>query len=67
MYYSSGVAVDEDAMAGSAMEFCAARDCFFGFGGGYPEAFLVGDSRPRERSVLYAVSECWATVFAEGE
>jgi hypothetical protein len=27
-YYSSGVAVDEDAMAGSWMGLCAVRDCF---------------------------------------
>jgi hypothetical protein len=61
-YYSSGVAVDEDAMAGSWMGVCAARDwCFSGWrccAGG----FLVGDRRPREKSVLWSASEGWVTV-----
>jgi hypothetical protein len=64
-YYSSGVGVDEDAMAGSGMVFCAAR--VFGLSNCDPVGFLVGDRRPRERSVLCSASECWVTMSAGGE
>jgi hypothetical protein len=56
-YYSSGVAVDEDAMAGSRMGLCAVRDCFFfGVLSGCLADFFVRDRRPREKSVLWSES-----------
>jgi hypothetical protein len=66
-YYSSGVAVDEDAMAGSWMGVCAARDrCFCGWSW-FLGSFLVGNRRPREKSVSWSASEGWVTVVDGGE
>jgi hypothetical protein len=53
MYYSSGVAEDEDAMTGGER---FARACLFGVGTCGFGAFLVGEMRPRDSNVVCSVS-----------